>query len=387
MNDWENSTDTQLLPGEEINSWEPGQKGEPYRSDESINDKYVRGETRIVTEQARYPLNTIVSLVKSGNYILNPEYQRRHRWSVEKKSKFIESFIINVPIPPIFLYEVDYSVYEVMDGLQRLTAVSQFYQNQFRLDGLTLWPELNGKNYSELPEKIKRGIDRRYLSSIILLLETSKDDKTKEEYLKQLVFERLNSGGEKINAQESRNALYNGRLNQLCISLARNKYFCELWRIPPPTDNEDEYPSEALLNNERYKEMADVELVLRFFAYRQLNKRDSFQSLKDFLDEYLKHGNNFDENLLVELANLFNKTVLFVYELLGSNAFVLKRKEPTIVLYDPIMYTLSLSRLLSKKNILLQKKEQIQDEIERFYDEKTKIIAEILKADSKTRVM
>ncbi|VAW88881.1 hypothetical protein MNBD_GAMMA18-96 [hydrothermal vent metagenome] len=76
-------------------------------SDEEINKKYRDGEIRIVTEQARYPLNIISSMVHSKNYKLNPEYQRRHRWNNEKRSKLIESLIMNVPLPPIFLYEYE----------------------------------------------------------------------------------------------------------------------------------------------------------------------------------------------------------------------------------------------------------------------------------------
>src|SRR5579862_9163717 len=84
-------------------------------SDSEINAKYIAGETRIVTEQARYPLNTIAGMVDSDDYELNPDFQRRHRWSAEKQSRLIESFIMNVPVPPIFLYEDKYSHYEVMD--------------------------------------------------------------------------------------------------------------------------------------------------------------------------------------------------------------------------------------------------------------------------------
>ena len=108
-------------------------------------------------------------MIDSGNYELNPDFQRRRRWNNEKKSKLIESFIMNVPIPPIFLYENDFSHYEVMDGLQRLTTIYDFYTDKFELEGLQLWRELNGRTYSSLPEKVKKGIDRRYLSSIILL--------------------------------------------------------------------------------------------------------------------------------------------------------------------------------------------------------------------------
>jgi hypothetical protein len=80
------------------------------RSNDEINAKYDRGEIRIVTEQARYPLGSIADLLASGDYKLDPDYQRRHRWSVQQRSRLIESFIMNVPVPPVFLYEWDYSM-------------------------------------------------------------------------------------------------------------------------------------------------------------------------------------------------------------------------------------------------------------------------------------
>ena len=82
-------------------------------TDEELNSRYAKGEIRIITEQARYPLAGILGMLKeeiedeSGNkeprYKLDPEYQRRHRWSVERKSRLVESFLMNVPVPPVFL--------------------------------------------------------------------------------------------------------------------------------------------------------------------------------------------------------------------------------------------------------------------------------------------
>lgn len=331
------------------------------------NEKYKKGEVRIVTEQARYPLNTIVGLVQSDNYILNPEFQRRHRWDNARKSRLIESFIMNVPIPPIFLYEVDYSVYEVMDGLQRLTAISQFYQDKYSLESLVEWQELNGLTYSKLPEQIRKGIDRRYISSIILLQETAKSE-NEANRLKQVVFERINSGGEKLKPQEIRNALYPGKLNSLTIKLARNSYFCKLWDIPEQSTEEKEtgQPEQNVIDDKYFKDMSDAELVLRFFAYRQLDKWQG-NTLENFLDEYLKEGNaNFDETVLNGLTKIFEDTIQFAYELFDKKAFWLHRnrennwfhyERPTKILYDPLMQVLT--RFLDKKNILLFKKNDI----------------------------
>lgn len=337
-------------------------------SDEAANEKYIKGDVRIVTEQARYPLNTIVSMVQSSDYNLNPEFQRRHRWDSARKSKLIESFIINVPIPPVFLYEVKFSEYEVMDGLQRLTAISQFYQDMFALEGLTEWSELNGCTYSSLPEQIRKGVDRRYLSSIILLQETAKDLKEAER-LKQMVFERINSGGEKLKGQEIRNALYPGKLNSLCIKLARNVHFCKMWNIPEPDEDEISNPENVrneVISNPLFKDMSDVELCLRFFAYRQI---DSWlgSTMEVFFDEYLKKGTiNFSDKLLDELGLLFINTCQLVFDIFGEKALWLYRirngntihyERPTKVLYDPIMHVLS--SLIDKRDVLISNKEKI----------------------------
>src|SRR4029078_3619948 len=107
-------------------------------------------------------------LRRHGCMNLRPLYQRRPRWDAERQSRLIESFIINIPVPPVFLYEQSYNSYEVMDGQQRISSIQSFYENRLILKGLDLWPELNGRTYATLPSKIRAGIDRRSLSSIVL---------------------------------------------------------------------------------------------------------------------------------------------------------------------------------------------------------------------------
>jgi Protein of unknown function DUF262 len=303
-------------------------------SDEEINEKYRKGEIRIITEQARYPLDSIKPMLDSEKYILNPEYQRRKRWDNSRKSRLIESFIMNVPIPPVFLYEVDYSIYEVMDGQQRLTAIYDFYKGKFNLEGLEYWRELNGRNYQDLPEQIKRGIDRRYLSSIVLLQETAKSTE-EADYLKQIVFERLNSGGEKLTPQETRNALLNGKFNQLCIKLAENDSFRKMWKLPLESEGE-----EKLLESESYRKMEDVELVLRFFAYRHISKLRS--PVDNFLDNYLKQANSYPDRIIDKLESIFNETIDLIYLIFGDSAFIPPNENrnnttPNKSVYDPMM--------------------------------------------------
>lgn len=359
----------ELFIGEEINNSAPLSRGiKRQMSDMEIDKKYIDGDIRIVTEQGRFQLASILSLISSPDYILNPEFQRRLRWGREKQSKLIESFIMNVPVPPIFLYEIKFATYEVMDGLQRLTALSEFYQDKYELIGLVEWPELNGKKYSDLPEQVRRGIDRRYLSSVILLNETAGGDTGEGQRLKELVFERINSGGEKLEPQESRNALYNGKLNQLCIDLARNEYFCQLFNLP--LDSQIENGGEL---DVRYKKMEDVELVLRFFAFRQLGLWEG--TLENYLTFFLKQGNKFSKDVLDNYKKLFEETISLVFGIYGEQAFNLYRERggefklynrPTKVLYDPMMSVLS--EFIADKNTLLDNKEQIIQDTAEFHE-------------------
>lgn len=314
-------------------------------SDEEINEKYISGEVRIVTEQARYPLDTICTMLNSGKYLLRPDFQRRRRWDRSKQSRLIESFIMNIPIPPIFLYEYEFSKYEVMDGLQRLTAIKEFYDDKFPLEGLEYWKELNGKKYSELPLEIKSGIDRRYLSSLILLKETA-SSKTKADEMKQLVFERINSGGVKLEYQESRNALHSGNFNDLVITLSRNEYFCKIFDIPI-----SEEETEELANNTMYKTMADVEMVVRFFAMRYLDEYEGI-SLKVFFDKFTDSANKLPQSVLDDYQHVFEQTIKLVYDIYGEQAFCLYKqvsgkqqwyltRNPKKTIYDPVMTVLS----------------------------------------------
>lgn len=371
-------TGTHLVDGEELSFTEEHAEASSV-PDAAINEKYARGEIRIVTEQARYPLNTIKAMVENPSYKLSPEYQRRHRWSVEQKSRLIESLIINVPLPPVFFYEFGFSKYEVMDGLQRLSAIHEFYSNGFALKGLTQWAELDGRTYATLPETVREGIDRRFLSAIILLKETAK---TEEEalQLKQLVFERLNSGGAKLEPQESRNAIFDGPLNGLCLKLSKNASLCRLWNIPEAGEEEINGgpASDDRVHNDDFRKMEDVELVLRFFAYRQKHRlHKSGVSLSRYLDDFLRHGNRtFSPATLSALDALFTGTIALVEDVLGEGAFWLYRRRgrgptwlwlerATTAVYDPLM--LIFSRHLKDADAIRAKKDRFTAAMPEFY--------------------
>lgn len=354
-----------LLTNEKIN-FTPEFFNDLKLTDYQINQKYQDGELRILTEQGRYPLQNIVQIMETMN--LNPEYQRRRVWKDEQKSRLIESFIMNIPVPPVFLYEISFSRYEVMDGLQRLSTLHDFYTGKFALEGLEVWSELNGKKISDLPENIKKGIDRRYISTVVILNETAKNIQ-EEQFLKKFVFERLNTGGTKLTPQETRNALFDGNMNQLCIKIAsENLTFKKIFDIPVDYDE--------LQNNSLYRRMEDVELILRFFAYRQIENINN-STVSEILDTYLEKANEyFDENILNNLEDLFNCTIDLAYTIFESNTFKFKSRDknkeitnwskPSKMIYDPIMLILSNFYLdINSQKKLIENKFLIQERFEK----------------------
>lgn len=357
-----------------------------FLTEDEINKKYQEGEMRIITESGRYPLQNIVDILGS-NVTFNPDYQRRRVWSSVQKSRLIESFIMNVPIPPVFLYEIEFSKYEIMDGLQRLSTVYDFYRDRFTLEGLEIWSELNGKKYSNLPAKVKSGIDRRYISTIVILKETAKTAE-EERLLKKFVFERLNTGGTKLTDQETRNALYDGPMNKLCIDIANNfTTFHKLWHIEPYKEvdlisyqNQEENLEETDRGVNSYIRMEDVELVLRFFAYRQLAENPA-SKVKDILDSYLIEANQYNDKLLDDLKNVYYEVIELADQILGVKAFSLYTKKknrytwnnsPSKVVYDPLLIALSdyIGNTEDQK-ILKDDKIKVKEKLEELFEKES----------------
>ena len=286
--------------------------------DRAINERYVRGEGRIVIESNREKLPGFVNQLKDPNYMdLRPFYQRRPRWDARTQSLLIESFIMNIPVPPVFLYERDYNSYEVMDGQQRITAIRDFYANSIKLRGLETWAELNGRTYTTLPEKIRAGIDRRSITSIVLLKESTENEEDAS-LLRETVFDRLNTGGIKLERQEIRNALYRGPFNDMLHEITRSDGFREIWGIPRWVETEIE-TDPSLVANPFFAKMADVEVVLRFFALRHVDHYR--RGMQGFLDLYMRRATKFSDNDVRELKELYQRTLHLAREIYSDLIF------------------------------------------------------------------
>ena len=380
------SAATQLLHGEKVSFGEDAAK--PKATDEQLNSRYAKGDVRIVTESGRYSLAGILTMLqetiedeggkKEFRYKLDPEYQRRHRWNVQRKSRLIESFLMNVPVPPVFLYERDLARFEVMDGRQCLQRSAISTGTSSRLLGLQYWSDLDGRTYSQLPSKVRDGIDRRYISSIILLKETAASEE-QAAMLKKMVFERLNSGGVKLGSQETRNAVYDGPLNKLCLELSENENFRRMWGIPlePPSEQNDEETEEEVdestnAGKRMFEKMEDVELVLRFFAYRQI---DSFKAglnkISEFLDSFIIEGNRFSDAVLGVYRDMFKSTVGFLWSALEAESFCVVgvSKRPTKIVYDPLMYVANSAGVVPNRAKLIAKRDVLRAELVAMYEQ------------------
>lgn len=310
---------------------------------------FAKNAFRMVFQTNNFFLPQIRDLIDKGEVLnLRPEYQRRLRWSTAQKSKLIESLLLNIPVPPIFLYESDAARYEVMDGQQRLNTVKEFLAGDFALTSLTVLKPLNGIRYSRCPPRIKRALDRASLSAIVLLLESdaeSAQNRLTMTDMRRFIFDRLNTGGTKLNPQEIRNALNPGHLNQAIIDLTRHDLFTKIFDIPPYTeaDPNDYYEDPVRQKNSLYSSMADCQLVLRYFALR--DDENIRGSMKAMLDRAMEV--NVKEDEVEALKREYIERLSFLYNLFEGKPFMLPpdekgRERISAAIYDASMVAINL---------------------------------------------
>lgn len=357
-----------ILPAEQVFWVKVPRVTLAHASDEEISAKYDSKAERIVTETNREKLQNFYEALKRPNYMnARPTYQRRQRWSPERQSQLIESFLINIPIPPLFVYESRPNVYEIMDGQQRITAIKAFYSNELVLEGLQRWPELNGRTYAKLPERIRSGIDRRSISWITVLNESSDSDEDAFA-IKQLVFERLNTGGVKLSHQEIRNALYAGSFNDLLTRLSKTPIHRTAWGLPAYSLAEEQYIPESLIGNSFYLEMEDVEVILRFFALR--HAQHYTRGMRGFLDLYMARAKSLSTEDLDALGRMYESTVNLAIRIFGETLFrpYVRKKDkqewelgtrPLKAFADAVL--VALSEQLDNASMLVAQKDRIRE--------------------------
>lgn len=300
---------------------------------------------RIVYQTNNFLLPQIRDMIERNEAInLHPEYQRRLRWTAAQKSRLIESLLLNIPVPPVFFYESEAARYEVMDGQQRLNTINDFFSGGFALVGLKVLSPLNGLRYPRASPRVKRTLDRASLSAIVLLME-SKSELAGQGNLsitdiRRLVFDRLNTGGMKLNAQELRNAQNPGPFNEMIVSLSRFELFTKVFGIPAYTENDPEqyYVNPERQKNALYSSMKDCELILRYFALR--NPKNIRGSMKSMLDRAMEVKATKEEALDLEMK--YQRIFSFLYNLFDEQPFILVSQTDNKVRVSAAVYDASM---------------------------------------------
>ncbi|GAB2469347.1 hypothetical protein GCM10027030_00020 [Luteococcus sediminum] len=181
------------------------------------NPNELLSENGLVIQSNELALMNIHSLANGGSLDLSPKFQRRNRWDRDRKSRLIESFLINAPVPPVYLAEDRQGKYLAIDGKQRLTAIATYIDDGYPLSGLTFLEEFNDCRFSDLPNSVQLTLQMRPLRTVIIMRQS-------QEWVKHEVFMRLNTGGQPLNNQELRNVAFAGELNDLLLELSQHPF-------------------------------------------------------------------------------------------------------------------------------------------------------------------
>lgn len=263
---------------------------------ERLESEIENQQRNVSFDTKEYTIEIVVQkylkdLNKDENEFFVPEYQREFVWDDVRQSRFIESLMIGLPIPYIFLAETDKGRYEIVDGSQRIRTLAAFLNDELKIKGLEKIEDLNNLVFSNLDISRQRKFKNISLKMIVLSERTT--DETKND-----IFERINRGSDLLKDMEYRKGIYTGKFNEYLYKLSQNPLYVKLT------------PIAKWLEKRQERE----ELLLRFFAFSEWYP--SFSDSKGIakqLDDYMKEKNAiFDENVEKEMTKKFNMTMEFV---------------------------------------------------------------------------
>jgi len=263
--------------------------------------RFLEAQDRLVIQASDLSLETISNMVEDGSIDIGPKFQRRERWKREKQSALIESFLLNVPVPPIYLSEDDFGTYSVIDGKQRIMSIHTFMKGDLSLRGLREFTSIDGLALADLPAQMQNALRvRPYLRAVTLLKQSDPE-------LKYEVFTRLNTGGEPLNPQEIRNVAFRGPLNTLIYQLAEADFLRHQLKIRGP-------------GSSAFRVMADAEYVLRFFTLQ--DRWESFSGdLRRSMDDFMKENRDSTGESLASYRMLFESSLDACQRVWGESAF------------------------------------------------------------------
>lgn len=268
-----------------------------------------------------YPFETLSARIRSNppKLKLDPDFQRKYKWDKEgweRASRFIESCLMRIPLPACYFAEKEDGSHLVIDGVQRLTTIEKFFNDEFALEGMTAFQELEGKKFSELGS-YRSELEATTIRCIVLRKENPAS-------LVQEIFSRLNQGAVKLSDQEIRHAIYPGSLNNLLMELAKTSTIADF-------------------GNTKKDSREGEELVLRFFALQD-DLAGYEGRLSRFLDAYMRMNATISDAKIKKLRNLFVTTLSVCKQIFADSAFTDTTKDrprQSIVHYDLLMSSLA----------------------------------------------
>jgi hypothetical protein len=294
----------------------------------------------ITSYGADYPVDSIVKRINAVDIVVptfswdQPDdtdivgFQRKYVWPRSKADRFIESLLLGLPVPGIFLVKEPSGLLLVLDGHQRLYTLSAFYEGvidggEYRLTNVQ--DRFVEKRYKDLDTEDRRRLD----DSIIHATVVRQDEPTEDQSSIYVIFERLNTGGVNLQPQEIRVALYHGEFVRVLQLLNDTK----AWRG---------------LFGAKSRRLKDMEMILRFFAF--LYYGDQYhRPMKDFLNRYMAANRQLGKQGEHELTEIFNRTTETIHDFIGQRAFRPRRSVNAAVV-DSLMVGVA-KRLIAKGDI------------------------------------
>ena len=329
---------------EEISGLEYEDEADDLGMDEIEGIPYCADDIRI--DQKMFSLYQVFRWIQQGKLNLRPDFQRNFIWSRKKQSLLIESLMLKIPIPAFYFDEDAEGNRTVIDGLQRLSTISDFLEGKFRLYGLQYLINCNGKSFEELDKRYQMRIEDTQLAINIL-------DAKCPAMVKFDVFRRINTGGVPLNSQEVRNVMANRRTQEFLLRLSQSEAFVSATR--------------GKIKDNR---MGAQELCLRFVTYLVLYDREnknfiSFGEMNHLLDTAVIEINRMDDRDLKIFEEQFATSMKRCIFLLGKQAFSKPSSNQIInralfISWSVILanrdYSLEWCRKKSEKACILQQK-------------------------------
>ena len=285
-----------------------------------IAEEQIRDQRKPVNYNTiEYPIEILVQKYLVGidedeNEIFIPDYQREMTWDEDRQSKFIESVLLGLPIPYIFVADTseteDLARLEIIDGTQRIRTLARFINNELELNNLHKLDRLNGFTFSDLPLSRKRRFQRTTIRMIQLTEEA-------DEEVRRDLFERINTGSVELNEMEKRRGSKPGKFLDLIEELSKSKVFLDL----------------CSFTQTEIKKRDPQEFVLRFFAFLNNYNNYSGKKVHQFLDEYLEQANKSDTLDINAMREEFISVLSFIEEYFPDALHIYRKTKNR---YEPI---------------------------------------------------